>query len=63
MASPPRMPFSPGWAEDSADAEAGPLGTDPVAEAIEESGHDPLAATTAAAEADPWTDPSAPGNR
>jgi len=33
------------------------------AEAIEESGHDPLAATTAAAEADPWTDPSAPGNR
>jgi transcriptional regulator with XRE-family HTH domain len=50
-------------AEDSADAEAGPLGPDPVAEAIEESGHDPLAATTAAAEADPWTDPSAPGNR
>jgi transcriptional regulator with XRE-family HTH domain len=33
-----------------------PLGTDPVAEAIEESGHDPLAATVAAAEAHPWTD-------
>ena len=42
------------WAEASAD---------PVAEAIEESGHDPLAATVAAAEADPWTDPSAPANR
>jgi transcriptional regulator with XRE-family HTH domain len=34
-----------------------------VAEAIEESGHDPLAATVAAAEADPWTDPSAASNR
>lgn len=34
-----------------------------VAEAIEESGHDPLAATVAAAEADPWTDPPGAGNR
>jgi transcriptional regulator with XRE-family HTH domain len=33
-----------------------PPGADLVAEAIEESGHDPLAATVAAAEADPWTD-------
>lgn len=61
------------WAEASADAlarpdagerddEVGPApiappGTDPVAEAIEESGHDPLAATVAVAEAHPWTDP------
>jgi hypothetical protein len=40
-----------------------PPGTDPVAEAFEESGHDPLAATVAAAEADPWTDPPGAGNR
>ena len=39
-------------------APVAPPGTDPVAEAIEESGHDPLAATVAAAEADPWTDPA-----
>jgi transcriptional regulator with XRE-family HTH domain len=52
------------WAEASTGAEAGPgAGTDPVAEAIEESGHDPLAATVAAAEADPWTDPPAASNR
>jgi transcriptional regulator with XRE-family HTH domain len=50
-------------AEGSADAEVAPPGTDPVAEAIEESGHDPLAATIAAAEADPWSDPSAAGRR
>ncbi len=40
-----------------------PPGTDPVAEAFEESGHDPLAATVAAAEADPWTDPAGARNR
>ena len=48
------------------EADAGakaPPGTDPVAEAFEESGHDPLAATVAAAEADPWTDPPGAGNR
>jgi transcriptional regulator with XRE-family HTH domain len=41
---------------EEAPAHAAPPGTDPVAEAIEESGHDPLAATVAAAEAGPWTD-------
>ena len=56
------------WAEASDHPEAGtgpdaPPGTDPVAEAIEESGHDPLAATVAAAEADPWTDPPGVGSR
>ena len=40
-----------------------PPGTDPVAEAFEESGYDPLAATVAAAEADPWTDPAGARNR
>src|SRR5262245_49030815 len=42
---------------------AGSEASTAVAEAIEESGHDPLAATVAAAEADPWTDPSAASNR
>jgi transcriptional regulator with XRE-family HTH domain len=33
--------------------------TDPVTQAFEESGHDPLASAVAAAEAEPWTDPPA----
>lgn len=38
-------------------------GSDPVAQAYEESGHDPLAPTVAAAEAEPWTDPPAAASR
>jgi transcriptional regulator with XRE-family HTH domain len=42
-----------------ADEQADP--PDPVTEAVEESGHDPLARTVAAAEAEPWTAPPAAG--
>jgi transcriptional regulator with XRE-family HTH domain len=40
-----------------------PPGTDPVAEAVEESHNDPLAQAVAAAEAEPWTDPPLAGSR
>jgi transcriptional regulator with XRE-family HTH domain len=52
-----------------ADAEAGPEdglvppGTDPVADAVEESGNDPIVPSVAIAEAGPWTDPHAAGSR
>jgi transcriptional regulator with XRE-family HTH domain len=55
--------IAPG-AETSYGAESGAAaGADPVAQAYEESGHDPLAATVAAAEAEPWTDPPAAASR
>ena len=56
-------PDASGRVDEGGPAPVAPPGTDPVAEAFEESGHDPLAATVAAAEADPWTDPPGAGNR
>jgi transcriptional regulator with XRE-family HTH domain len=44
-------------------SEADAPGTDPVAQAFEESGHDPLAPAVAMAEAEPWTDPPAAASR
>lgn len=47
-----------------ADPEAGAeAGADPVADAAEASGNDPIAPAVAFAEAEPWTDPSAAGSR
>ena len=40
-----------------------PPGTDPVAEAVEESHNDPLAPAVAVAESEPWTDPPVAGSR
>jgi hypothetical protein len=40
-----------------------PPGTDPVADAVEESGNDPIAPAVAIAEAELWTDPHAAGSR
>ncbi len=40
-----------------------PPGTDPVAEAVEESHNDPLARAVAVAESEPWTDPPVAGSR
>ncbi len=40
-----------------------PPGTDPVAEAVEESHNDPIAQAVAEAEAGPWTDPHVAGSR
>ncbi len=40
-----------------------PPGADPVADAVEESGNDPLAPAVAVAEAEPWTDPPEASSR
>lgn len=39
------------------------LGTETVADVVEQSENDPIALEVAAAEADPWTDPPGAGNR
>ena len=46
-------------ASESGDDQVAAPETDPVTQAFEESGHDPLAPAIAAAEAEPWTDPPA----
>ncbi len=48
---------------DSGDDLVVPPGADPVAQAFEESGHDPLAPAIAVAEAEPWTDPASGSQR
>ena len=52
-----------GAARDPAEMTDADVAADPFAEAVEESGNDPIAAVVAAAEAEPWTDPPVAGSR